>query len=320
MQRTLLRSLATLVLLPCVTVPVGFAWGPDGHRMINRLAIQTLPQDAPAFLFTPAALNEVEYLGPEPDRWRSPAEPELSAEQAPDHFINFEQADVVGTLPRGRYDFIAELAQYRDAHPDQAAAETPEKVGMQPWQTEEVWQRLKSGFREYRAALARHQDTKPEEAAILFYAGWLGHYVGDGAQPLHVSRNYNGWVEKDNPHGYTTDHHIHWQFESLFITAAVKPADVQPMIPALQPVGDEWNDYLAYLRHSSTLTEQTYALEKAGGFNGTGTPAGKEFAVQRLAAGAGMLRDMIYAAWQKSAEPVPEYHHDAPAPGSKPNS
>ena len=180
---------------------------------------------------------------------------------------------------------------------------------MQPWQTEEVWERLKAGFRDYREALAAHADTKPEEAAVLFYAGWLGHYVGDGSQPLHVSRDYNGWVERENPHGYTTEHHIHSQFETVFVGANVKPANVQPLIAPVHPVSDEWTDYLVYLRHSASLTEQTYALDKQGAFTEAGTPAGKQFAAERLAAGASELRDLIYAAWQKSAEPVPEEHH-----------
>ena len=302
------RTAALLAFLPACAVPVCLGWGSHGHRMINRLAAQSLPPDAPAFLTTPAALDELEYLGPEPDRWRSPAEPELSAEQASDHFIDLEYADVIGPLPRKRYDFIEQLDKYRTMHTEQAALETPEKVGMQPWQTEEVWQRLKAGFRDYREALAKHADTKPEEAAVLFYAGWLGHYVGDGAQPLHVTRDYNGWVEKENPHGYTTEHHIHSQFETVFVDAAIKPADVKPLIAPVEPIGDEWSDYLAYLRHTSTLIEQTYALEKEGGFNGPGTAAGKQFAEQRLAAGASMLRDMIYAAWQKSADPVSDSH------------
>ncbi len=295
-------------MLPVCAVPACFGWGSDGHRIINRLAAEALPKDAPAFLTTPAALAEIEYLGPEPDRWRSPAEPELSATQAPDHFIDLEYADVIGPLPRKRYDFIEALSKYRAAHPETAALETPEKVGMQPWQTEEVWQRLKAGFRDYREAQAKHEDTRPEEAAVLFYAGWLGHYVGDGSQPLHVSRDYNGWVEKDNPHGYTTEHHIHSQFETVFVSAAIKAEDVKPLLSAVEPIGDEWNDYLAYLRHSATLVDETYSLEKEGGFTGMGTPAGKGFAEQRLAAGASMLRDMIYAAWQKSAEPVPDEH------------
>jgi hypothetical protein len=285
------------------------AWGPDGHRMINRLAAEALPADMPAFFTTPAALAEIEYLGPEPDRWRSPAEPELSATQAPDHFIDLEYADVINPLPRKRYDFIEALCKYREQHPDTAAEETPEKVGMQPWQTEEVWQRLKAGFRDYRDAVARHEDAKPEEAAVLFYAGWLGHYVGDGSQPLHVTRDYNGWVEPENPHGYTRDHHIHSNFESAFVSAAIKPSDVKPLLAPQHPIGDEWNDYLAYLHHTASFVDQTYALDKEGAFTGMGTQAGKQFAAERLAAGAGMLRDMIYAAWVKSAEPVPEYHH-----------
>ncbi len=307
-KRTTPFRAAALLALACASTGPCFGWGSDGHRMINRLAAQALPADVPAFLTTPAALNEIEYLGPEPDRWRSPAEPELSAVQAPDHFIDLEYADVVGPLPRRRYDFIVELTKYREAHPDQAAVETPEKVGMQPWETEEVWQRLKAGFRDYREALAKHEDTRPEEAAVLFYAGWLGHYVGDGSQPLHVSRDYNGWVEKTNPNGYTTDHHIHSLFETVYVAAAIKPADVQPLLASVAPVGDEWTDYLAYLRHTASFTDQTYALEKAGGFAGMGTPAGKQFTEQRLAAGASELRDMIYAAWTRSADPVPETH------------
>ena len=303
----LLRSAALAVISLC-TASACFGWGSDGHRIINRLAAQSLPVDVPAFFTSAAALAEIEYLGPEPDRWRSPAEPELSATQAPDHFIDLEYADVIGPLPRKRFDFIEQLSQYRRLHPGEAANETPEKVGLQPWQTEEVWERLKAGFRDYREALAKHEDTKPEEAAVLFYAGWLGHYVGDGSQPLHVSRDYNGWVEPANLHGYTTEHHIHSQFETVFVADNIKAADVKPFMTPVNPVNDEWVDYLAYLRRSAALTEQTYALEKTGAFTGTGTPAGKLFAEQRLAAGASMLRDLIYAAWDKSAEPVPDDH------------
>jgi hypothetical protein len=46
-------------------------------------------------------------------------------------------------------------------------------------------------------------------------------------------------------------------------------------------------------------------LDKQGAFTGAGTPAGKEFTDERLAAGAIELRDMIYTAWTRSADPVP---------------
>ena len=301
-----LRIAAAIFLLPLLTVQQAFAWGMDGHMLINRLAGASLPTDLPAFLRSPAALDALAYYGPEPDRWRSPAEPELNAAQAPEHFIDLEYADLAGPLPRRRYDYIRALAAAQLKHPEVVL--TPEKIGLQPYVTTEVYERLQSAFRDYRALLAAKQDTKPSEAEITFLAGWLGHYVADGSMPLHTSIQYNGWVGP-NPNGYTTEHHIHALFESNYVHANVKPGDVAPLVRESKPtlLGDVFNDYMSYLRHSNSLVEQTYALEKTGAFAGAGTPAGKAFIDQQLAAGAIELRNMIYTAWVKSAEPVPAY-------------
>jgi hypothetical protein len=51
--------------------------------MVNRLTAEKLPP-VPEFLRTQAAVAEIEYLGPEPDRWRSANEQELDAAQAPE--------------------------------------------------------------------------------------------------------------------------------------------------------------------------------------------------------------------------------------------
>lgn len=302
----LLRVCAAILLLPAMLVQQSFAWGADGHMMINRLAGANLPADVPAFLRTPAALDALEYYGPEPDRWRSRAEPELDAAQAPEHFIDLEYADLIGPLPRNRYDYIRALAAAQAKHPDLQL--TPEKVGLQPYVTDEVYERLQSAFRDYRALVAAKKDTKPSECEITFLAGWLGHYVADGSQPLHTTIQYNGWVGP-NPNGYTTEHHIHAEFETAFVHDNVKAADFAPLVAASKPMvlHDVFNDYLAYLRHSNSLVEKTYQLDKEGAFSGAGTPAGKAFVDERLAAGAIELRNMIYTAWLKSAEPVPPY-------------
>ena len=274
------------------------AWGNEGHQLVNRLAAKNLPADMPAFFRSDAAIDEIEYLGPEPDRWRSPAEPELVAVQAPEHFIDLELADALGPLPHRRLDFEAKVF---------AAGQRPEKIGLQPWEATEVWQRLKAALREYRQLSAEHKDTRPVEQAAVFYAGWLGHYVGDAAQPLHTTVQYNGWTGP-NPNGYTTAHQIHWQFEGQFVAANIHAADVQPkMTPAHAIEGDMFDPYVAYLRHTYTYVEKVYQLEKAGGFVGAGTPESREFTAERLAAGASMLRDMIYTAWLDSAQPVPQH-------------
>ncbi len=286
--------------------------------MINKLAAGGLPADMPAFMRTPEAIGEIAYLGPEPDRWRSRAEAELSAEQAPDHFIDLEEADLIGKLPRRRYDYIAALYEFAAANPASADEMRPEKVGFQPYITNEVWERLKSAMRDYRTLNAQGKDTRPVEAAILFYAGWLGHYVGDGSQPLHVTVQYNGWTGP-NPNGYTTEHKIHSQFETAYVDAVVSEGEVQALMTPAHPIGDEWDDYLAYLRHTSTLIEKVYQLDKVHGFDGTGTPEAKQFTEERLAAGASMLRDLYVAAWVKSADPVPDWHdHAEVAPAAAP--
>jgi hypothetical protein len=311
-----------VTMLPMMLVQQSFAWGADGHKMINRLAAAALPTDVPAFLRNGAALDAMEYLGPEPDRWKNHAEEDLSATSSPDHFIDMEWADLASApctvgqggcpasgrdWPHKRYDYIRAVEKAAAGHPELKL--TAETIGFQPWQVEEVYERLKAGLREYRKLAAANQDTKPAETAVLFYAAWLGHYVADGSQPLHVTIQYNGWTGP-NPNGYTTEHKIHSQFETVFVIAAAKAADVAPLVVAAKPkvLDDEWAGYLDYLRHSNSLVEQTYQLEKAGGFVGTGTPESRAFLDERLAAGAIELRDLIYTAWVKSADPVQEFH------------
>jgi hypothetical protein len=79
------------------------------------------------------------------------------------------------------------------------------------------------------------------------------------------------------------------------------------MMTPLKPIdGDLFDSYVAYLRHTYTYVEKVYQLEKAGGFVGAGTTESRAFTAERLAAGASMLRDMIYTAWLESAKPVPD--------------
>jgi hypothetical protein len=317
---TLTRIALAATLLPLLTAPPAHAWGRDGHMLINKLAAQYLPLDVPYFLRNANGLDIIEWMGPEPDRWKQrDAEPELDATQSPDHFFDYEWAVYGATpctdaaagcvdgyiFPKKRYDFIRALAAAQPSHPD---LKLDEHVGFQPWQVEEVWQRLKSDFRWYRKLTADHQDTAPVQLAILFDAGWLGHYVGDGSQPLHVSVQYNGWTGP-NPNGYSTEHKIHSQFESTFVSANIKPEDVAPLVAAAQPtlINDEWTQYMQYLDHSHTLVEKTYQLDKDHGFDGAGTPEAKAFTEERLAAGAIELRDLIDSAWAHSADPVQEY-------------
>jgi hypothetical protein len=273
--------------------------------MINKLAASGLPASMPAFLRSKAALDEIVYLGPEADRWK--AEPELGAATGEEHFIDLELADKLGALPHKRLDFEAEVF---------AAGERPEKIGLLPWQADEVWERLELAMHEYRGLKAEGKDTYPVQQAIIFYIGWLGHYVGDGSQPLHTTVEYNGWVGPD-PHGYTTDHQIHYQFETAFVDANIHAPQVKALMTPVKAIqGDMFDAFVAYVRHTHTYVDEVYQIYKEGGFDGAGTPASREFTAARLADGASMFRDMIYTAWLDSAQPLPQWH-PANVPASK---
>lgn len=298
------RIFTCYMLLATLTLPA-FCWGSYGHKLIDQVAARSLPLDVPAFLRSGAAVDALGYYGPEPDRWGSSSEPELKIAQEPDHFLSMEWSDLIGPLPRNRNEYVRALAAAQPAHPELKL--TAEEVGTQPYETNELWQRLKSAFRNYRRLKAANEDTRPVEAEIVFLAGWMGHYVADGSQPLHTSFMYNGWIGA-NPNGYTSEHHIHSQFESRFATN-VSEADVTHLVPQRPAtIGDIFTGYVAYLRHSHTLFEQVYRFEKAGELNGTGTPASRAFTAERMAAGATELRDLIYAAWLRSADPLSVRH------------
>lgn len=311
-----LRRVGHLVFTVLVVSCGMFGWGPDGHQFVNRAAAEHVPEQMPAFFRN--AVDQLEYLGVEPDRWRNPSEPSLKNAQEPEHYIDLELLDGFGELPTKRFDYYRKLEAFRlsDAPPSAAVLAlagsqipaheakqkflTPEGIGLQPWITAEVYERLIVAFREYRQLLKEGKPTKPADENAIFYAGWLGHYVGDGANPMHTTICYNGWVGP-NPHGYTTSKSTHYEFESRFVHDNIKADEVISRLQSPSLIeGDVFSAYLRYLRDSNALVEKTYELEKAGAFQNAGTHEGKEFVIGRLTAGAQELVDLWYTAWIQS--------------------
>lgn len=278
---------------------IGFAWGEAGHRITGEAAALTLPQAMPAFVR--GAVKQLAYLNPEPDRWRSRDEsaldPALDQGTAPDHFIDMEMVppEVLARAlaAPNRYAYLDTLA---------AAGVKGSVMGLLPFRMLEMSQRLREEFRMWRAA---PDSTKPFiEARIVNDAGVLGHYVADGSQPAHTTVHYNGWVGP-NPDGYATDRRFHSRFESAFVQANVKLADVLPRVDtAARVLPDFRAAIVAYLRETNAQVEPMYRLDKAHPFDGSAAdPADKAFVAERLAAGARMLRDIWWTAWVTSAKP-----------------
>ena len=324
-MRLRIAAVIPLLLLLCAQA---FGWGDEGHLAINRAAAQKSPATMPAFLRTKTAVARLEYLGPDPDRWRHAEEFAVKNSQEPDHFINLERVNLeffeYAELPRGRYQFYQLLYDRRSAMlhreanvgyvprlglpPLQPDDLLPERVGLQPYITMEIYDRLKVAFREYRRLRSEKKPLELVEGNIIYYMGLMGHYVGDGSNPLHTTVRYNGWVG-ENPNNYAGKG-IHWRMEGAFVGRNIQKLPLNGMVKAPTALTDPWQDYQKYLRTSYTLVEKVYRLDKAAGFESGGTPESREFIRQRLAAGAQELVDLWYTAWLESEKLPAEPKYD----------
>jgi hypothetical protein len=321
------RAAATLLIFLLLAPPPAVSWGYEAHIWINHVAAQRMPKEMPKFFRLASA--QLAYLGPEPDRWRNKdAEPALKYAQEPDHFIDMERIPAdFGEWPKDRYGFMRRLYELRaqrlaaGADPKEADLLLPEKVGLQPYATMEVMDRLRVAFREYRRYTREGKKAEATSAArnAVFYAGWLGHYVADISNPLHTTVHYDGWTGP-NPNGYRTEKGIHWEFEGKFTRENMSEADFAALVKAPVRLTNPRADYMKYINDSLALVPTLYELEKAGAFKDKGTPEGKEFIRQRLAVGAQMLANMWYTAWLESAvDPPDPYAPKPPAHQPKKN-
>lgn len=319
-RRRLEKTIAAACLL-LITAQPGMAWSNRGHRLVNLVAAASFPADMPAFMRGPEAIAEISYLGPEPDRWRPGTEPELSNVASPDHVFRVELGMLVNPLPRRRTEFAMRLEQMRAQGGTDANLMRPERIGTLPWQAEEIFERLTSAFRSYRIASGDMKESEfPDEAPITaadlpyiedsarYYAGWLGHYIGDGCMPLHTSVNVSGWIPKENPHGYTRNGEIHHRLEVVTDSAIEQHLITEDHILSLEPRAQVFDDSFAatlkYLQSENRYIEDVYKLDKQGDIEKSGTPELDHFVEQRMAEGGAMLRDLIYSAWIQSKELV----------------
>jgi len=321
--------LVALAFLSALGLPSARAWDYEGHRIINQLALASLPSDFPAFVHESTAADRIAFLAVEPDRWRNVSDLPLRNENNPDHYLDLEQLGCAGLDPASvsplRYEFAVQFAAGRAAHldkfppidPAKNADHTREWPGFLPWTITEYFGRLKSAF-SYLKAFETGGGTATEIANaqynIVYQMGVMGHFVGDGSQPLHVTVYHHGW-EGDNPHGYTTDPKFHAWIDGGFIArAGISFADLAPRarsakVLATVPAAGERDAMFAgvmrYLRDQNERVVPLYELEKAGKLRADGSPGsfdGRGFIEEQLLRGGEMLGSIWLTAW-RTAEP-----------------
>ncbi|PTX97800.1 hypothetical protein [Opitutus sp. ER46] len=323
-----LRSLLLAAGLAALLTPAVQAWDYEGHRLINGVALASLPKDFPAFVRAPANTERILFLAGEPDRWRNAAD-DLPLQQVngTNHYLDYEQLAEAGLdpakVPSFRYDFVTtfaaarakNIAHFEPIDPKRNKEHSQEWPGFAPWQATEMFGQLRSAFSYLRAYEERGtpEEVAQAQANILYIMGVMGHYVGDCSQPLHATAHHHGWVGP-NPKGYTTWRGIHsWMDGGFLAKAGIKLTDLLPQVETSLPISlaprEDGRDpmfvkFMEYVTAQNAQVEPLYALEKAGKLGHHEQPItdeGRRFVTGQLVVGGEMLGAMWATAWKTAA-------------------
>lgn len=157
-----------LFLLLCIPLLFfyhpGWAWGFFGHRLLNRLAVYTLPPGMIGFYKANIDYLTVNATRPDSRRMVVPGE-------APKHFLDVDRYgdSAEYQLPRKYADAVARYGE-----------DSLLRHGIVPWNVVSMKNQLTAAF------------TAKDTDRILRLSADMGHYVADACVPLHTTSNYNG--------------------------------------------------------------------------------------------------------------------------------
>jgi hypothetical protein len=207
------------------------AWGSTGHKFVNYNAVVHLPPSMTQIAAQQAFLRD----------HASDADYRKSSDtaEAPKHFIDLESYPDFSHLTPDLGSLIATYGWV-----------TVKEVGILPWASVWAMDSLTAQFR-------RRDWTKAYQTAAD-----LGHYVGDGYQPLHCTVNYNGVA--------TGNTGIHSRYES----GMLDQAQLVAVRDSARYVTDRYAYILGYILRANTLVDSIMqgdnAAKAISGWNGSG--------------------------------------------------
>jgi hypothetical protein len=292
----------------------------ERHRLINRLALGTLPKVFPPFVRAKANAERIQFLGGEPDRWRNNRDRALRHLNGLDHYFDVE--DLVpyqltaAKLSHFRYQFVEQMAvarsQFKLPLPSENADNIKGHPGFLPWSINEHYLKLVSAFSYLKVFedMGTAEEIANARANVVYRMGILSHFVGDAAQPLHTTKHFNGWVG-DNPKGYTTSRRFHSKIDGGFFRATtapnatalqlrLRPAALLKRPAARAGASGQFQAALNFILAQHRLVEPLYQLEKEKKLSVETPAAGRAFMEGQLLKGSQMLGDLWFTAWKEA--------------------
>ena len=265
-RKTFLLLLFSLIFI--------YGWGANGHKIINRRSTFSLP---PSMSF----LNWADSLAAHSSDadYRRSTDPN----EAPRHFIDIDDYPefiATGRIPQDLDSLIA-------LHGSSFVYDT----GILPFSIIATTDSIKKYFQ-----LNNYQKA-------MLHAADLGHYVGDGHQPLHITRNYDGQ--------YTNQNGVHSRYETQMINR--DSAYITYSFENAVYVSNINQFVFNFLYHNytyvdSVLKYDSIAHAMAGNYNTNYYQiywqlAGN-FTIMLFNNASHFITDLVYTAWVNSGSPT----------------
>ena len=263
----------TLLLILCLFL---VSWGSKGHYAINNKCPESFPTTMNAFKVWADSLD---LHGSDADNRKS-----TDATESPKHFIDID--NYADFKSKGR------IYSTYDSIVAQNGVNYVTSNGTLPWATRNTYDSLKVAFKQ----------RKWHKAMLL--ASDLGHYVGDGHMPLHISANYDG--QKTGQSG------VHSRYESDMVYNYYSSLILYTG-SSVSYVGGNVNkyifDYIYKNQHyvDSVLFADKYAVGLDAYYGTTYSAAlwsKAKFTTTLFKNASHALAELIYSAWVDAGSPA----------------
>ncbi len=261
-------TLFALVILLC-------SWGEKGHQKINGSAPQFFNWRLNRYKGWSVLLSE---HGSDPDNRRR-----TDPNEGVRHFIDIDAYD----------DFVQshKIIEGKEEAFNKYGKEFVIKNGTLPWVTDSTYRVLVKQF--------KSRDWKK----VVLTAADLGHYVGDGHMPLHLTTNYDGQL--------TGQKNIHSRYESKMINLYIDSIQVKRShLHRVKNVSRYVFDYMYYNYQymDSLLNADKLAFAKAkNGYSFDYYPTlwaqTKGFTVRMIENSSKSTAELIRSAWIEAGRP-----------------
>jgi hypothetical protein len=237
-------------------------WGRTGHSFINSNATAHLPESMQGWA------NESTFFGSHASDADSRKGSDPS--EGPKHYIDLEL-----------YPNYQDLSDNLDSLVSALGSTAVNANGTLPWATRTA----------YDSLVAQLKRDDWEKAKLT--ASDIGHYVGDGHQPLHNTDNYNGQLSGNDG--------IHSRYESQMINAYQSELAITPA--SVSYVADVFAFVLAQSILANSYVDSIMIADDSAkvvsGWNGSGTPPSSYYETLWM-----LTRDLTLLHIQRSTEAI----------------